>query len=57
MALTEVGAKMVSLSTVESDVQLGLAVRKTGRAYEQLANLSGSQVRSSSWDVSGTFFG
>ena len=45
MALTEVGAKMVSLSTVESDIQLGSAVRKMGRAYEQLANLSGSQVR------------
>ncbi|ORX35138.1 hypothetical protein BD324DRAFT_634023 [Kockovaella imperatae] len=44
MAFTDVGAKMVSLSTVESDMQLAAAVRKVGRAYEQLANLAGSQA-------------
>lgn len=44
LANQEVGAKLISLSTVESDVHLATAERKVGRAWEQLAGMAAAQV-------------
>jgi len=44
LANQDVGAKLSSLSTVESDVQLGAAERKIGRGLEQLSAMAGAQV-------------
>ena len=44
LAGTDVGSKLISLSTVESDLQLGNAERKFGRVLEQLAGMAGAQV-------------
>lgn len=45
LANADVGAKLISLSTVESDPTLAGAERKIGRAYEQLSGIGGAQVR------------
>lgn len=44
IANQEVGAKLVNLSTVESDYHLAAAERKAGRANETLAGVAGAQV-------------
>jgi hypothetical protein len=44
---TDIGAKLISLSTVESDGQLAIAERKLGRSMEQLASMAGAQVSGS----------
>lgn len=44
VASQDVGAKLVSLSTVESDLSLANAERKFGRSLEQLAGMAGAQV-------------
>lgn len=46
LANAEMGAKYVSLSTVESDPSLAQAERKVGRAWEQLSGMGGAQVSS-----------
>ena len=48
LANAEMGAKYVSLSTVESDPSLAQAERKVGRAWEQLSGMGGAQVSSHS---------
>lgn len=40
----ELGAKMVSLSTVESEPSLAGAERKIGRAWEQVSGMINAQV-------------
>lgn len=42
----DVGSKLLSLATDETDMNLAAAERKTGRVYEQLAALGGSQIAS-----------
>lgn len=44
LANQDVGAKLINLSTVESDIPLAAAERKMGRALETLAGLAGTQV-------------
>lgn len=44
VANAEMGAKYVSLSTVESDPSLAQAERKVGRTWEQLSGMGGAQV-------------
>lgn len=44
VASADVGARMISLSTVESDAGLQQAERKLGRSFEQLAGVTGAQV-------------
>lgn len=44
LANQDVGAKLISLSTVESDYNLAGAERKAGRALETLAGVAGAQV-------------
>jgi hypothetical protein len=44
LATADVGAKLISLSTVESDLQLQAAERKMGRSLEQTSAIVGSQV-------------
>jgi hypothetical protein len=51
LANAEMGAKYVSLSTVESDPSLAQAERKVGRAWEQLSGMGGAQVSSPSQRV------
>lgn len=43
-ASQDVGGKLISLSTVESDFGLQGAERKVGRALETVAGVSGAQV-------------
>lgn len=45
-ANADVGSKLLSLATDETDIALANAERKTGRTYEQLAALAGSQIAS-----------
>ncbi|WVQ82794.1 hypothetical protein IAT38_004926 [Cryptococcus sp. DSM 104549] len=42
----EVGAKLISLSTVESDPNLASSQRKIGRTWEQLSGMMGAQAAS-----------
>ncbi|WVW81253.1 hypothetical protein I302_103244 [Kwoniella bestiolae CBS 10118] len=42
----DVGAKLISLSTVESDPQLAAAERKVGRTWEHLSGMIGAQAAS-----------
>ncbi|KAK8844778.1 hypothetical protein IAR55_006628 [Kwoniella newhampshirensis] len=42
----DVGAKLISLSTVESDMHLAAAERKMGRTWEQLSGMMGAQAAS-----------
>ncbi|WVR03071.1 hypothetical protein IAU60_000060 [Kwoniella sp. DSM 27419] len=42
----DVGAKLISLSTVESDLHLAGAERKVGRTWEQLSGMMGAQAAS-----------
>lgn len=44
VASQDVGAKLISLSTVESDFGLQGAERKVGRALETMAGVAGAQV-------------
>jgi hypothetical protein len=44
LANAEMGARFVSLSTVESDASLAQAERKVGRAWEQLSGMGAAQV-------------
>jgi hypothetical protein len=44
LAHAEVGARLISLSTVENDVHLQAAERKIGRAFEHSSAVVGSQV-------------
>ena len=44
LANQEVGAKLINLSTVESDYNLAAAERKAGRALEVVAGVAGAQV-------------
>lgn len=44
LASQDVGSKLISLSTVESDFSLAGAERKLGRSLEQLAGMAGAQV-------------
>ena len=44
LASQDFGAKLISLSTVESDVHLASAERKIGRCLEQLSSMAGAQV-------------
>ncbi len=44
LANQDVGAKLINLSTVESDYMLAAAERKAGRALETLAGVAGGQV-------------
>lgn len=46
VAYQDMGSKMISLSTVESDHYLGLAERKIGRSLEQLSGMHGAQASS-----------
>ncbi|ORY23260.1 hypothetical protein BCR39DRAFT_549535 [Naematelia encephala] len=46
LANQDVGAKMISLSTVEPDMQLAAAERKIGRSLEQLSGMAGAQAAS-----------
>nr|XP_031862031.1 uncharacterized protein CI109_002444 [Kwoniella shandongensis]KAA5529103.1 hypothetical protein CI109_002444 [Kwoniella shandongensis] len=43
---SDVGAKLISLSTVESDMHLAAAERKMGRTWEQLSGMMGAQAAS-----------
>lgn len=43
-AEAEVGAKLISLATAESTVDLGNAMRKVGRGMESLAGVAQAQV-------------
>ncbi|OCF34917.1 hypothetical protein I316_03464 [Kwoniella heveanensis BCC8398] len=42
----DVGAKLISLSTVESDMQLAAAERKIGRTWEHMSGMMGGQAAS-----------
>lgn len=42
----DVGARLVSCSTVESDPNLAAAERKFGRYYEELSGMAGAQSAS-----------
>lgn len=44
LANADLGAKYVSLSTVESEGSLAQAERKVGRCWEQLSGMGGAQV-------------
>ncbi|KAL7421910.1 Vacuolar protein sorting-associated protein 17 [Cryptotrichosporon argae] len=44
VANTDVGAKLISLATVESEPNLATAERKIGRTYEQLSGMAGAQA-------------
>jgi hypothetical protein len=46
LASSDVGAKLISLSTVENDLSLQAAERKMGRAMEHSSAVVGSQVSS-----------
>ena len=46
LANQDVGSKLISLSTVESDLSLAAAERKLGRSLEQLSNMAGAQAAS-----------
>ncbi|RXK38440.1 hypothetical protein M231_04349 [Tremella mesenterica] len=46
LATAEMGGKLISLSTVESDQSLANAERKIGRGYEQLSGVTGAQAAS-----------
>jgi hypothetical protein len=49
IAEAESGGKWVSLSTVEPNPDLALAMRSMGRAFESIAGLMQAQVRLLRW--------
>ena len=47
LANQDIGSKLISLSTVESDFSLAAAERKLGRSIEQLSSMAAAQVSNS----------